>query len=802
MSINYFIPTLRSSPSELTSRLSQLEERKSRFDRAKDQLEQEYIEYSRQASRSPQYDGIMKLKKTYNLLSFENEKKQKIIKDLLSSISCFNMSRPGFSQTTSRTLKSPLSTTSVFEKNEYRLKELKEQIKNTYQSIEEENFLGEQLERMKLKEKSEVTAMEKKIKEFQGFYTVLSRYDRNIEKLKAKADNDRANAYEAFSLVKKNINKSRRARLKAIFAFKKKEAVLFQSLKYMQKKFVEETLLSEDIKTKKEHIVKNLESALDLYDSNKTIQLNSIDELNHYSINFEKIKQLLRESKTLEIPESVIENVNMEEIYQIFSQMQSLETHLQIKYSNLTLNHSLLDEKVLQLRQELEMIRSEDNISEKITSIKQYAHNLHIDDATYSGLRINLETKTTFNEESLEINENMAIFLLKFILEISYRMLHQLDFIKSQTDGHPKILEIYLEYITKILKELQNGFMVKLKNIKKKVIGKNQESPVRRQSFSKTTVQRYEEINNTFSKFTFEKFRSHTQAELFKFFLKEFPGCTKDAELFSKLLYFNSLHRHFTSQNDLIKFLKESKEINKNSSLVLQNLGKLFFVSHKNLRKIVNVSVEILIDILRKVNLSVYEVKKTVETEKIDKKKKNELLNNYENEMKKYSQSIDTQTLLRAIFEHKIKVLREQNQIRNLNLDFDKLLTKFSINDNHKMYNAQLGDDINNCAKGIHVAKKYSGTSKDFNEDFLNNLVQRKQYKGKSHAQSNKFVKNINDKNDLLKEIKKIQIGINTLKKGEHGINKEDGISWESSPSHDNFPMISSPIMKKLKLMK
>ena len=148
------------------------------------------------------------------------------------------MSRPGFSQTTSRTLKSPLSTTSVFEKNEYRLKELKEQIKNTYQSIEEENFLGEQLERMKLKEKSEVTAMEKKIKEFQGFYTVLSRYDRNIEKLKAKADNDRANAYEAFSLVKKNINKSRRARLKAIFAFKKKEAVLFQSLKYMQKKFV------------------------------------------------------------------------------------------------------------------------------------------------------------------------------------------------------------------------------------------------------------------------------------------------------------------------------------------------------------------------------------------------------------------------------------------------------------------------------------------------------------------------------------------------------------------------------------
>ena len=151
MSINYFIPTLRSSPSELTSRLSQLEERKSRFDRAKDQLEQEYIEYSRQASRSPQYDGIMKLKKTYNLLSFENEKKQKIIKDLLSSISCFNMSRPGFSQTTSRTLKSPLSTTSVFEKNEYRLKELKEQIKNTYQSIEEENFLGEQLERMKLK---------------------------------------------------------------------------------------------------------------------------------------------------------------------------------------------------------------------------------------------------------------------------------------------------------------------------------------------------------------------------------------------------------------------------------------------------------------------------------------------------------------------------------------------------------------------------------------------------------------------------------------------------------------------------
>ena len=77
MSINYFIPTLRSSPSELTSRLSQLEERKSRFDRAKDQLEQEYIEYSRQASRSPQYDGIMKLKKhiIYYLLKMKKNKK-------------------------------------------------------------------------------------------------------------------------------------------------------------------------------------------------------------------------------------------------------------------------------------------------------------------------------------------------------------------------------------------------------------------------------------------------------------------------------------------------------------------------------------------------------------------------------------------------------------------------------------------------------------------------------------------------------------------------------------------------------
>ena len=791
MSFNYFNSGTRSSPSDVITKINYLEEKQIRYDRVKESLEQEFIEYTRNSSKTPQHEGLVKLKKIHNNLCYENTRKEKILKDLMVSIKTMSTSHSHSTRNLSKTSSRLLIRELIPEEQEYHLKEYKKQIKNIKNDIEKESFSTEQLEQMKKKERSGITTLKKKIAEIQEFYKSIARYEENVERLKVRASNDKAQAYGTFAIAKKYVDKNRKSRNQTLYSFKKKEANLYKSIKYMQQKIVEHRITQEDTLSKKQEIVKDLEFAVSSYDDNKAIQMSRIEEINCYSLYFQQIKQVLKESKSLMIPDNMIENASLDEILRFFSQFQSLESHLQIRYSNLTLTHSLLDEKLLVLRKDLEQIKAEDGVSDQINSIRHYASNLKLEESTYSGIRANLENQESRTEEMIETHEKIAMFLLKYILEISFRLTKQLDFVKNIVENHPNILQIYLNYISKLLKELQNGNIVKLKSSAKQTY--KAENSIRRPSMSRTTNIRFEEPSTIYSKFSFEKLKLHTKNELCSIFLKEFPGSLKHADTFSRVIYFNNLNKHFISQNDLKKFFKELKLQEIGVVISVHEINKLFNISHKNLRKLSSLSMEIIIEILRKVSLSDHEIrKKTIFKEAISPSKEDIMSKN-----ERHSKSNSTHKVVKTVFEQKMKAFYEEKQTKELYSDIDKFISKLSLAETRKIDKDLAIDEQNENSSGNNNLKTQSISSDELNDEVSQNLIQKKQHKPKHHVQTNKSLPKLKDKKDLIEEIRRIQSGINMIKRAEALNSKDESLSRESSRSRETFPSLSSPTLRR-----
>lgn len=658
----------------MTERINPTEDMKTRFDKVKESLDQEYLQYTKLSSGTTDYQALIKLQKTHNLIRFQNAKKIKLIQELKNSISMLEKtdSKNNSTRTVSNLSSKLPGLTSISERPEICISDIKDQIKNTEDEIEKENFLKDQLEQMKIKQKAEILILSKKILEIQEFYKSITKYQSNVEEAKTKADNKEIQVYDNYVTLKKNILKHRKSRKKILFGFKKIENGLSRSLNWVEKKVVESTLAQEDTKVKREAMLKGLEKALSLYDHNKSIHMNSINELNYYFLNIEKIKQILKNSECMSIPEAILENIALTDIYRIFHQIQSMEVYLQTNYSNLSLTHCLLEENIVKLQSELEDIKNQECISGQIDSIKQSASNLKIEDSTYSGLRINLDAKSNNNEELISFNENLSVFILRFILEISHRIQVQLSFIKKSTENHPNYLQLYLTHVSGILVELQNGHTVKLKNKKKKSTI-TLDNHLRRKTIHKTTPLPPEDSDyNPYSRLEFEKFKAHTESQLSNIFLSHFSG-SKLSKTFSSVLSFNTLCKHFISKNDLISYLQDSHDQDPTGTLAISNIYKLFNIAHKNLKKIAEISTEIVLEILKKVKFSIVELQNFIsaqDTSKIIKKISNSKLD---------QKKIPPEDLIKYIFGHKLNVIFEKKQEENIKEEFNNFIKRFSL---------------------------------------------------------------------------------------------------------------------------
>jgi hypothetical protein len=783
MSINYLKPNFRASPVELNNALAEFEERKNRFNKVKDGLDQEFNEYLALTSKTPQNDNLFKLKKEHNNLCYANKKKQQVIHDLINKITALDLPKNKFNSSLSKSNLKASSNSSRYENPDTILSELKDRILQTERNIEEELLLQEQLNKMKEKEKGDISVITKKILERQDFYKSIAYYCRNAESTKVKAENDKIKAFDLCATEKRKINKLRKRRKRVLNNVKKTEVFLAKNVNSLQQRVVENALASEDLQSKKGDIMKNLETASLAYDRTRSMQQTSVEELSYYCNNIDRIKKLLFESKTLQVPEDVLETLTFDNICVFFSQFQSLEAHLQLKYSNLTLSHSLLDERISSLKSELGELKAQEHTHERLSHIKQYALNLQLEDLTLSDLRINIDTPATRSDSVIENSENLSIFILKFLMEITARAVSQLDVISINTRGHPNILNMYLLQVNRIMKEMLNGAIIKIKK-RKKESTTVMENVFRRSSTSKTMSPKIE-VSEFENRFEFEKAKSNTLADLESSFRKVYPGNSKAGTFFAEVIFSNCFTRFYLSRNDMETFFKDCKEKRRGAEDSLKNLNGLYQCAHKNMKKIAITITEIGIEILRKAKVATHEVENNIEMKKIRKFASAEFISQSESPKGEKTILNDTKELVRSVFEQKLKAFNEEKQARNFKADFDKFMNQISIIDsNKKSYDA--ANDGLGLSEAISTAKGNSFCSRNPKDDSAAGTVQKKQAKQKNFQISPRNLPVINDRKDLLEEIKRIQSSIDLVKKKEIPILKEVNLSRGSSLSHEN----------------
>ncbi|CAG9325171.1 unnamed protein product [Blepharisma stoltei] len=825
--IGFFRPEILFPQAENTARGYLQKEREARLKKEEENLMLEFEKSLKSSTyeHKTEEKELTNLTKQYNLLHYSNQKKieflqhLKITAKLMQTKSIDLSPQHTFSSGSLKDMQNTLNSknnVNLFELQEL-IDRLNEEIRNIELKITHERYTTEQLENMYKKEKEDFIYHREKFLDCKAINKGIDKYSGQIEDTKARAKNELIKANDTVSKLKTEIKKQSTVRAKKMEGIKHKEKHIKKEVEILTHRVAETAVEMEENGLKNEMLKTEYGQLLAEFENDKKFKENYTKQLEYYSDIFEKIKKIIKESKCLSIEPEKVDTFSPKDILKAFQQMLSIESRLQIRFLGLAAEQYELRQICDDITIELSELKedpglSSGNIQELRSRTRRLTRNETFEIGTYTGLLVSLDTMNSVSKEELIAKyEHVIVFSLKFFYQLAFRVKKQLDLIKEQCYGHPEALQDYIGG-TSIFKDTQVEVNSRPnKNEKKNVVilptnlTRRKTSSAANSPLPRDFALKPEESASSI------KFQNINKFDLQEMYLGIFPGLPTIAQSFALGVLENTIMRYFLDNETVYKYLKDCKDQNSGQLSAIVNLSQLSILANRNLKKQLASTLESLSGLLLNTIASDKEISHIIDSKGMTTEMQILLIAKLREtekgigvvpniaDIKNFSDLVKTMMLCKFQNNPKPRL--------GLKEEYDAFVQRFQINEikfnspeniEDLPANADEDGSFEKTASEVSTARNQIDEESAIKTKTPRAFIKSKQHRPKMlNFGSVPALPKIEGKRDLLKEMKRIENSLISVKKSALGISKaeeETCISDDSfSPGNEEqkLPLIS-----------
>ncbi|CAG9335779.1 unnamed protein product [Blepharisma stoltei] len=694
-SLTYFRPDVLFQQTEVSQRNDAQLKRESRIQQIKDQLNEEFQMTLHFATQDPTHPStIRKLKEEYNKLAFKNKQKTQTLEQLKIEWKLLNP--PKIKQDSRFLTSSTLSQRQItccssfkFNEGDYEdlIANLKEEISKTTELLSVEDNVTEQLEFMKDLEKKDYLKLQTKLDELRFQTGKILRFEEEILETQTKADNQLILALTEMKSTKHEIEKEKVNREEKIESMVRKEEKLKSNIATLAHRFSENMVLYEENNELRISLEKELEIATQDYSRLKSQNKQFQAQLEFYNTEFEKIKQIVKESGCLGADPQLVASYTPQEIASALFSMISIESQLQKRFVELTSIHNSLKSKCETIFIELKELKEEAKFSDKIEEIKNKAHIIMKNDEITTNELLSSIDEVNGNSARAEIikkYEKFSVYSIKYLISVFTKMWKQIEMVASKA-SQPDSMNVYLNRSRRLFRDLQEGLtpkshtkaltqLTRFENRRRKTVKVNEAPP-------KLETEIIEPVKT--------EINPYSKQELIKDYHEIFHMNNDIASMFATEVLKSIVSKYFLEKNDITSLLKEFGQDNNLDELRLEYLHKLYSEANKNLTKKFAFSIESLLSALNTVQRFVQDESikiSEIDIESLQKKATQNSISNITRTIKRrHSTKHTVEDLIKSVFQFKLKTIRQKKELRpKLKADFEDFVksVKFDWNKN------------------------------------------------------------------------------------------------------------------------